>query len=228
MKLHHLTRQLRSSCFSIIFILAVAGILIGVTLVLHIWREISIEILLRDPAAITGQPFYTGFLSQMGIFFWSAAATVCLFSVLIISRQTGQSRLRQFLLISGMLTLFLGLDDAFLLHEEVFPIHLGISEKVVFGSYAGFMLFYLSRFYPLILRTEYILMMMALFFFSLSMIVDKFDPSTMGFFLLEDSAKLIGILSWLAYFFRIGQSLVDLLHESTRAECQFCINQTTK
>ena len=115
-----------------------------------------------------------------------------------------------------MLTLYLGLDDVFLLHEKVFP-RLGVPEEVVLCSYPVFMLFYLFWFYPVILKTEYILLGIALLFFGISVTIDLFDPSDIDiFFLLEDGVKLVGIVSWLAYFFRVGMDVVQCNIEPTQ------------
>jgi hypothetical protein len=196
--------KFRSSYFLIGLVLVVSTILIGVVLFLHLWRRIPIGSLTRDISVIAGLPVYAGFLSQIGIFFWSASATICFFSVTLLWQYANGYKLKRFLLISGLLTLLLGLDDIFLLHETVFPF-VGIPEEVVFGSYAALLLFYLVRFYPLILKTEYVLMVIALFFFGVSVLLDLFPLPGINPFLVEDSAKLIGILSWLAYFFQVGK-----------------------
>ncbi len=200
--LSHLAR-FRSSLPMIGLIIAVSAVLIGVVLLLHFWKGISISSLTSDPATIAKVPPYTGFLSQIGIFFWSASVAVCMFGAKVISRHPDNLNFKRFLNVSGMLTLVLGLDDVFLLHEEVFPLF-GVPQLVVLVSYAGFVLFYLFRFYSLILKTEFVLLGMALFFFAVSIIVDVFEPQFFGRLLVEDSAKLVGIVSWLSYFFRVG------------------------
>ena len=141
-------------------ILAVSAILMGVVLFIHFWTGIPIGKLTRDPATIGGLPVYTGFLSQIGIFFWAASSTLCFFAARVLSGHAKHHKFRRFLLVSGLLTLLLGLDDAFLLHETVLP-HFGIPENLVLGSYAGFVLLYLVRFYPLIFETEYFLLVIA-------------------------------------------------------------------
>ena len=208
--LHYLLVQFRSSCPMIGLILVVSAILIGAVVFLRLVKGIPTGDLTNDPSEIGGLPAYAGFLSQIGIFFWSASATVCFFCVTVLPRHTDRHHLKRFLLISGLLTLFLGLDDTFLLHESVFP-YFGIPEKFVFGSYGAFVLLYLFRFYPLILETEFVLMAIALFFFGVSIILDLLLP--IGIFrsyLFEDGPKLIGIVSWLAYFLRVGKYSVTL------------------
>lgn len=208
--LHYLLVQFRSNYLLISLILAVSAILVGAMLFLHFWKGIPIAKLTRDPIAIGGLPVYTGFLSQIGIFFWSASATVCFFSAKVLLRHADLHKLKRFLLISALLSLFLGFDDVFLLHEAVFPYHFGIPEKFVYGSYAGFVIFYLFRFYPLILETEFVLLAIALFFFGISVTLDLLPLPFIDPFLLEDGAKLIGIVSWLAYFFQVGKYSVTL------------------
>lgn len=183
--------------------LAVSAVLIGVVLLLHFWKGVPIGRLTRDPTTIIRVPFYTGFLSQIGIFFWAASAAVCMFSAKVLSRHPDCLKIKRFLFVSGLLTLVLGLDDVFLLHEKFFP-RFGVPETVVVASYLGFVLFYLVRFYSIILKTDYILLGMALFFFGVSITLDLFDPSGIDPYLYEDGAKLVGIVSWLSYFFCVG------------------------
>ena len=199
----HLTSRYRL----IGLVLAVSAILMGMVLFLHFWSGIPISRLTRDPVALGELSVYAGFLSQAGIFFWSASATLCLFSARVLSGNTEHQNLRLFLLVSGLLTLLLGLDDTFLLHEKVLP-HFGIPQNLVLGSYAGFVLLYLFRFYPLILETEYVLLVIALSFFAVSVILDVLEPPGISLFFFEDGAKLTGIVSWLAYFFRVGEDAV--------------------
>jgi hypothetical protein len=207
MKSLHLIRQLESSRLAIGLILIVSTILIGAVWFLHLWKGIPIGHLTRDPHIIVSAPLYTGFLSQVGIFFWSASAAICIFTAKLLSKKSENLKIKRFLIVSGMLTLVLGLDDAFLLHEGISP-YLGISEKAIFASYGGFVLFYLVRFYSIILKTEYVLLGLALFFFGLSIALDVIDPQGIDPFLFEDGAKLVGIVSWLAYFFRTSTSVV--------------------
>ena len=154
-------------------ILAVSAVLFGVVLLLHFWKGIPIGRLTRDPVSISKLPIYTGFLSQIGIIFWSASAAISLFSAKVLSRHPDTLRIKPFLFVSGLLTMLLALDDVFLLHEEFFP-YLGVPQNLVFVSYAGFLLFYLIRFYSIILKTEYILLGMALVFFGISITIDVF------------------------------------------------------
>src|SRR3972149_2923417 len=86
--LHYLLVQFRSSCPMIGLILVVSAILIGAVVFLRLVKGIPTGDLTNDPSEIGGLPAYAGFLSQIGIFFWSASATVCFFCVTVLPRHT--------------------------------------------------------------------------------------------------------------------------------------------
>jgi hypothetical protein len=200
--------QCRSSWPMIGLVLIVSAVLLGIALLLHFLRGVPLEKLMRDPIAITRVPPYIGFISQISIFFWSASAAFCLFSAKALPRYLDNFKIKRFLLVSGLLTLVLGLDDLFLLHEKILP-DLGIPEKAVLVSYAGFVLFYLARFYAILLETEYILLGIALVLFGASIILDLSAPHGIALYLFfEEGAKLVGIMSWMVYFFRTGTSAI--------------------
>lgn len=202
--------RLRESVPAILLILAISSIVIGLMLVLHFWKGIPFSHLTRDPISIGKLSFYSGFLSQVGIFFWSATVAICYFGVTVLRSRPDLQKLRAFLFCSALLSTMLGIDDAFLLHEEVFPYYLGIPQNLVLASYVVFVLLYLYKFLPVILLTEYMLLLISLSFFALSVFLDVVHLPGINPYLLEDSAKLIGLVSWLTYFFRATEYSVKL------------------
>jgi len=198
-----LAAQIRSCCPTIALILVASAVPLGTVLFLHSWKGIPIRSLTRDITYNLDAPLYIGFLSQLSILLWSAAAAICLFGSKVLPRESDGRRTKQFLFVSGLLTVILCLDDAFLLHEDFFP-RFGIPEEAMFGLYAVLVLFFLFRYYALILTTEYLLLGMAIAFFGFSVIVDLLRPQGINRYFLEDGAKLIGIITWLVYFFRVG------------------------
>lgn len=193
----------------IALIFLVSGLLLVAVLLLQAWKDVPTANLTRDPNVIADVPLYIGFLSQAGIFFWSSSAAVSIFSAAAFTRQGTDNEIRGFLFASGILSLWLGLDDVFLLHEEFFP-YFGVPEKAVYLAYGALMLCYLTKFRSVILKTEYVLLGLALFFFAASVGLDWVEPEVADIFLLEDGAKVIGIVSWTAYLFRTCHLL--LLH----------------
>lgn len=192
--------QVHSNRWKILMILVVSAFLISPVIILRIWKEVPIANLTRDIAAIAEVPFYTGFFSQIGIFFWVATSTLCIFSASLCLDSQEILGFRKYLYLSGLLTLFLCLDDIFLLHEEVFPL-IGIPEKIVFVTYFFIVIYWIVKFYSVILKTDYILLAMALFFFGLSVILDRFPIPDCNQYLFEDGFKMVGIVSWFFYFY---------------------------
>lgn len=213
--IHSSQAQLRSIRPAIGLILAVCAIFLGTVLILHLWKGIRVDQLTRDPTAITGARPYVGFLSTIGLFFWSATASVCFLGAVLMNKQRGLLRLKRFLFASGLLILLLGFDDAFLLHEDFLPQHVGIPERLVYVGYAALGLFYLVRFNAVILNTDYLLLLLAWSLLGVSVSLDiLLDRHIISLprriaFLLEDGAKFAGIVSWLVYSARVVESAMD-------------------
>ena len=63
------------------------GAVISILSVLHFKEDVPYEYLTRDPNAIAISPVYTGFLSQLGLFFWAASATTCIICFSLFKRK---------------------------------------------------------------------------------------------------------------------------------------------
>lgn len=190
-------------------IIALAGITaIAFLLIITIfsYKGVAPELLTRDIVSIAQLPAYFGMFSQIGLLLWAASAAICFFSANLLARQGQNSRLYRFLLMSGWLTLLIGLDDVFLLHEDIFPRR-GIPEIFVVGVYGICALLYLFKFSKLIFKTEYVLFLLALCFFAVSLLLDIILPSDFHYVVFEDGAKLLGIVFWTTYFCRTAFSL---------------------
>jgi len=205
--------QFRLSWSAILLVLGISTTLIGVVLLLHLFKGFSIGELTRDPVAVLQGSIFIGFLSQVGIFFWAASAAICMFSAYVIPRSSDTTQLKNFLIASGLLTLVLAIDDVFLMHERVLP-YIGVPQILVYLIYIGLILFYFIRFHSIILKSEYILLGMALGFFGVSVALDVIHPKGIDPNLFEDGAKFVGIVAWLAYFIRFGAFAV--LHNTAQ------------
>lgn len=215
-------RQFRESWPTIVVVWGVTAVLLGGLLVLHVWKGIPIARLTRDPNGVSGYPAHTGLFSQLGIFFWAASPTICLFSTAVLTRRGQQLPLKRFFIASALLILLLACDELFMLHEVVWP-RWGIPEKVVLSGYVGLTLLYLLWFYPVILQTGYPLLFMAFAFFGLSVLLDMGElPTANLHYFLEDGTKLAGLVSWTGYFFQVG------LHALNRAVPEKSSNRFTK
>jgi hypothetical protein len=72
---------------------------------------------------------------------------------------------------------------------------------VVVLSYGLLLLAYLWRFRKIVLNSHFVLLVLASLFFGFSVVVDRL-PQTLipGHHLFEDGSKLLGIVSWFAYY----------------------------
>lgn len=196
--------DIKHALFYVLSITLTAIVLISL---LSGYYQVSFRELTADPNVIANQPFYIGILSQFGLFFWSAAATLS-FTFACLSRCIVKNKtLSLFYLISGIIISILMLDDCFMLHEDVLP-RLGIPQKVVFLFYGILVSSYLVKYYKVILKTPYLLLLMAFGGFSLSAIIDLFfhfeNIDFWGSF-IEDGAKFTGIVFWGSYVFQTNK-----------------------
>ncbi len=184
---------------AIVYVLCV--ILLGLAYLASVLLNIPIEHLTADPAMISGAHPFLGFISNIGVLLWAAAASVCLFTYLVL-RYRYSSKKALFLLWSGVISTILCLDDLFMLHETVFPWHFRIPEYMIYAGYilavGGYVVFYAKR----ILQSEYLLFAGALLLLGLSMTGDQLLPQEGIAYFIEDTLKLFGIGTWFLYFSR--------------------------
>lgn len=176
--------------------------LIIVLIILLVGFQLSIPMadLTRDPSATTDTSPFLGALSNIGVLCWCASVAICFFTFALLQKKAFTGKLLAFLLVGGLISLILLLDDLFLFHEIVFPLYFKIPEKIVFLSYGLMVLGYITRFRKLIFETDFIFLLFAFCFFGLSIIIDILDLRVSALF--EDGSKLFGIVSWFGYFAR--------------------------
>lgn len=177
------------------------ALLLAVVAAFALKGRIPVSALMADPLAVAGDlPVYTGIVSTIEGLLWCATAAVCLFTVAVARRKRSTSPLG-LLAAAGAVSALLLADDVFLFHDDVFPHYLGVDEAQVFAAYGVLVTLVVVAFRKTILGTDYLLLAIALGAFAMSIGVDQyeaFDP-----ILLEDGAKLVGIVTWAAYFMRL-------------------------
>ncbi len=175
-------------------------------------QAVPVQVLTRDIFATTKVPVYTGFLSNIGIFTWCISFAVCIFTFFLIKPTNSQDRkIKTFIGLSGLISLWMMIDDFFMLHEEVLPNVMGISEKLIIIAQLSWVAFHLIYFRKVILKsTPFQLLGIALLLFACSLGVDvlPIEVTYSGkrsnlIFLLEDGSKLIAIATWCFYFCRV-------------------------
>lgn len=165
--------------------------------------------LTRDVVAVVDTHLYTGALSTTGLMLWAATAGICLLGAALMAPMAQQRTNMWFLLSAGALTSLLAVDDAFLLHERVFPNYLGLPQNGVYAVYIGMIAAFLVGFLPKILKTDYVILASALGFMGLSVGMDQFIVYTRFETFVEDSCKFVGIVFWLTYFSWTARKLIQ-------------------
>jgi len=165
----------------------------------------------RDPTAVAGVPAYCGMLSNLGVLGWCTASATCLFTSTVVKPR---SRDAEFLKAAGLFSLWLGIDDLFLMHETVLPSLLHVHEKVVVASYMLVLGCLLVRHRETIRTSDYRPLLGALGFFLGSVVIDTrlpFVGEPLPFHVstaVEDMLKFVGIVCWMVYFWNVSREAV--------------------
>jgi hypothetical protein len=192
-------------------IFSLAFVALGSVAYLMIYFEVPASKLTRDPAAIAGMHPLNGLLSNLGVLYWTATASICLFAALLLSTAPDW---RTFFLYYGLFTALLLLDDLFMLHDRILPATLNINEMTLLGIYVLILLFGLFSFSTQIRESNFILLLAALIFFNCSIMIDLVpeDWSHLHHF-FEDGSKYVGISTWTAYFVGTALDRLQLAQE---------------
>jgi hypothetical protein len=160
-------------------------------------HQVPMSMLTRDVASIGGLPWYSGFFSNVGIMAWGGAIGIGLLGVTLLWRDPATRSLAITLAGYLALSLLLGFDDMAELHEEIVPDHLGLSERWVFAAEACLLGAWLLTSRTNLLRHAPAVLAASLAGFGVSLAADLVEKTwPMPF--LEEGAKLIGILNWVA------------------------------
>jgi len=144
-------------------------------------------------------PPYFGFVSTLGVMLWTITAAISLFAALIIFISRQNLSLLKFALTAGTLSGLLALDDAFLLHEKVFPAF-GFPQNGVMAIYVLLTLAYVIASWRTIFRFDFWILAFGGFAFAASLFIDIYFSSLLPYLVyLEDSAKFIGIVCWTSF-----------------------------
>ncbi|MDB5020564.1 MAG: hypothetical protein JWQ28_1691 [Pedobacter sp.] len=159
------------------------------------------SVLTGDPLIVAKGKFYYGAISSLGSIGWTATSTICLVTYFMLS-DSRDKKTRSFFLFSGLFSVFLLVDDLFMLHDDFFPNYLGVSQSFILALYPILSAFLLINYRGRIAGSSYTRLFIALGFLALSVIIDDFFPIVNRLDLaIEDGFKFLGIVGWAIYFF---------------------------
>lgn len=173
-----------------------AVLIYGISLAVLSSSGYKIVEILRDPAQQSGQSSFLGFVSNIGVWIWISAAAICFFRVLTAGAEISRRR-RELLLLVGMLSLLLGVDDFFLIHDRY------VNQKLCYGIYAVLAGALLARHYVSIFKIDGFTFLFAGGLLALSIVTDLSQPYIPLRYshsqIIEEGCKFVGAAFWL-YF----------------------------
>jgi hypothetical protein len=176
-------------------------------------RSVPVEQLFLDAAYLSGQPWYTGVVSSLGVLGWTTA-TVAALGGGWVAGQTGRPSAARFLTGGAVVSAILLADDLFQLHADLLGV-IGLPKPVRQLLVVAPAAVWLVRYAGEIARTRWGIMAGALGAMAVSLAIDAVAPvgSRVGLF-LEDGAKLLGVLAWAQYMVLTS---VDITRSTIRA-----------
>jgi len=191
---------------TIIKIVIPSGLFYLVAIFIFYSQGFTILQIIRDVPQQLKVSSFLGFLVNIGIGFWVAAVSICFFLLLSDTIRIGKER-RKLILLTGLLSLLLAVDDFFMIHDRF------INQYLCYLVYAIIAITILVKYHDLILKIHGISFLFSGFFLMMSILTDIFQ----GYFpisytkvqVFEEGFKFIGIASWLYFVFKLGSYNLD-------------------
>lgn len=158
----------------------------------------SLPALFLDPAYLTGAPWYTGAMSNLGILVWTAGVAFATAGAWV-ARRVGRVSAFRFLATGAVATLVLVLDDVFAFHAGPLRSALGGSKVIAQVAVISPAVLWALVHTADIRRTRSLHLVAALVALAGSVVVDV-GAAGSDRLLIEDGLKFLGILAWTQYF----------------------------
>ena len=187
-----------------LFYISILPSIILYLLILYLsnFHNIKLVLVVRDLAQTCGYPIGVGMISNIGILLWGAASSICFFTAFSKSINREESKL---LLLGGLLSGLLCIDDFFLLHDRyIGPDFLNL-------TYLSISIFLLVRFLSILKKIGLFNLIISILFLGLSIFFDGviqqiFDQRYELTQLIEECFKFLGIVCWLNFWCKASSS----------------------
>ena len=189
-------RSVRRRGLVVIAVNVVAIVVVLALVLVSMRMDIGFTIFTDDPAE-GERRWYAGVLSDIGVAGWFVAAFGAIATA--TSHRTN-GRALSFFAAMAVVSIWLGLDDLYLLHEDVLPRNVGVPEAVSLLVYPVVVAAIVFVFLDVVRRHDgWILIVAAVY------LVGSLTTNTVGVGLLasasaEAAAKFLGIVNWSLFF----------------------------
>lgn len=188
-----------SARIPVIVIYAMGFAAVAFTVALAMISNRPVQHFTRDPLSVMGAPAYVGLLSNVTAMAWfGAASAACLMAIVLATSTAARRRAAAMAAAAGVLVV-LGIDDLFMIHEELLQGRLRVPEKLTMLAYAA-----LAGLVALVFRDQWRaspwrLLAPAALFFGASVGVDTLTTGFGWRLVIEDSLKLMGVVAVAAW-----------------------------
>jgi hypothetical protein len=166
----------------------------------------GIESLFSDPFD-SGIP-YLGWLTSISEIMWCAVISICVFTLIIISRNNKSSQItwqesssQKFLLVSILLMSLLYIDDRFRITLILCYLAKANIKIIIYLGYGSLLILYAKHWWYKIKMTPYLPLLICFCLFAFSSFIDVAPLHGRGVHaMLEDGPKLIGLINLTIYF----------------------------
>lgn len=177
-------------------------------------RHVEVGVLTVDPVTQGGLPPYAGAISTAGILLWCIAAACGIFAGTFRDAHRSDP-VAACAFAFGLLSAWLCVDDAFLIHDAVGPRVLGVPELVVIGAEGLWLTVLLARHRDVLRREEPALFVTAIACFGASVVSDAIPTRTtipglwrLATYIVEDGFKWLGICVLSAWLVRLSRRVL--------------------
>lgn len=162
-------------------------------------ERVPVEDLFLDASVVGGGHWYAGLVTSVGVVIWTVAATSA-FGAAYVSWLVRRAGASVAMTVGGGIISLLMLDDLFQLHTAVVPVFTGLPKIALIAAEGLAVVGWLILCRREVLRTRWELLGAAGVGFATSLAVDQgIDLGRTGALLIEDGAKLLGVLALAAW-----------------------------
>jgi hypothetical protein len=153
-------------------------------------------------------PRYAGFLGSLALFGWAAAAALSGLTARVLSTIGSRSSVR-FAAASAAFSVVLLLNEGFAIHHTVAPELLGIPKLAVLAIIVLVTLLWVAFSWHMLARDpDSPIILWAVGWLALSLAIDVAGEMVGWGGVREETAKLIGMTSWVIFHWRYGRRMI--------------------